>query len=109
MIIDLKYMNKHGEVECFYHVTTEDKDKSKRKLSIQRYETCLLIFLILDECLCDKISCQCIYIKKDYTNENRISIYCSKYRYVLILEEKSTKFEFITAFPVTDSNEYKFI
>lgn len=104
-----KYVNQNKEVECFYHITTEDNGKGGRRLSIDRYESCLLVFLILDECVCDKVSCQCITIKADYNNAEKISIYCSKYNYVIILKPRKNSVDFITAFPLNGNGESKYL
>ncbi len=104
-----KYKNAFGEIESFYHVTTEDNGNGMRVLSLKRYESCLLIFLILDECICNKVTCQCVTIKSDYNNDERISIFCGEYEYAIILEEKPTYYKFVTAFPVNGPNTKNYL
>ena len=104
-----KYKNSEGQVECFHHVITSRNGDMKRVNSIERYEMSLLVFLILDDCSCNKVQCQCITKRPNYNHPDRISLYCSKYKYVIILEPKSDWNEFITAFPVNEKNEFKYL
>lgn len=110
-IVFKKYKNKTGEVECFYHtITAQDENGNvTRKVDLQRYQKCLLVFVILDQCVCNQVQRPQLTIKPDYNNEDRISIFCSKYEYVIILEKKETKYEYITGFPVSEINIDKYI
>ncbi|MFA5422147.1 MAG: hypothetical protein WC344_05175 [Bacilli bacterium] len=101
-------VGKNKEIISFHHVTSSQKSKTeKRVIDIERYEKCMLIFAILDSC--KPITCMHITITCNPSFSNRLRVYCSKYRYVIILEDKQKKYDFITAFPVTKNNENKFI
>ena len=110
-IIFKTFTNKEGEVECFYHtITAQDKDGTAvRKKDVQRYRKCLLVFVILDHCTCNHIQCPQLTIKPDYNNDDRISIYCAKYEFVIILEKKPTNYEYVTGFPVSKHNVDKYL
>jgi hypothetical protein len=101
-------INNKKEIVSFYHVTSSQKSKSERRIiDIERYEKCMLIFAVLDNC--KPITCTCVTVTTDPTCPDRLRIYCSKYRYVIIIENKAKRYDFITAFPVTKKNEKKFI
>lgn len=106
-----KYINKHGKIESYYHVITESKDEhgNTREYSVQRHELCLMTFVILDVCSCNHITCPCLSIKNDYSNPDNISIYCAELNYAIILKQKETKCEFVTAFPVNKNNIDKYL
>jgi hypothetical protein len=97
-----------GLMGSFSHVTTSQKNEfERREFDIERFEKCAIIFAILDNC--DSIRCQCLTIKKDYNGEpHKISVYCSEYRYVLILKETKFCYYLVTSFPVTKENEEKY-
>ena len=105
-----KYVNSKGEVECFYHtITAQDSTgKAARQIDLQRYEKCLLVFVVLDQCTCNHLQCPQLTIKPDYSKDDRISIFCSKYEFVIILEKRNNHYEYITGFPVSNKNINKY-
>jgi len=95
------------EVTAFFHVTSSDKNKNKRReVDIERYQKCMLVFAILDNC--KSITCTSINVTVDPNYSDRLRIYCSKFRYTIVMKKKNSKYEFITAFPVSKNNEHKF-
>lgn len=105
-----KSKNNGIDVECFYHtITSKDSEGNPvRSVDIERYQKCNLVFTILDICTCNHIQCTLLTIKPDPANDNRISIYCEKFHYVIILEEKNCCYDYITAFPVSENNIEKY-
>lgn len=99
-----------SEYECFYHTISslDDKGNLTRKIDLERYQKCLLTFVILDLCSCDHVKCQLLTIKPDNTVNGRLTLYCDRFNYVIVLEEHLNYFRYITSFPVSAKNLDKY-